>query len=151
MTINLSPLFHIEIVVHDAEASYQFLHKVFGAQKVEEHIPAYLEEILPGTKCIHASIGGVVLQIVQPTEQLPSWYKQLKEKGPGVHNLTFLVDDLDAAVEFLKSEGAPVTFSIELEKSRIFGSDAKGSLQVPMIDTMDKIGFRIELAETPVK
>jgi hypothetical protein len=28
MAVGISPLIHIEIVVHDAEGAYQFLHKV---------------------------------------------------------------------------------------------------------------------------
>ena len=38
MAAKVTRLFHIEIVVPDAEATYQFLHKVFGAQKVEEEM-----------------------------------------------------------------------------------------------------------------
>ncbi len=149
MAVNIKGLFHIEIVVPDAEEAYRFLNKVFGAQKVEEHIPAYLEEVLPGIRVIHVELGGVVLQLVQPTEDLPSWHKQLKENGPSVHNLTFLVDDLENAVATLKSEGAQSIWSIDLEKNRVFGEEATGEMPVHMIDTMDKVGFRFEIAEAP--
>lgn len=147
--VKTSPLFHIESVVDDVEEAYAFLNRAFGAQKVEEHIPAYLEEKLPGTRVIHVGLGGVVIQFVQPTEGLPSWYNQLKEKGPSVHNLTFLVDDLENALKVLEQEGAPSIWSVGLEKHRVFGDQAKGDLPVHMMDTLDKVGFRFEMAEMP--
>jgi catechol 2,3-dioxygenase-like lactoylglutathione lyase family enzyme len=147
--VQVSPLAHIEIVVDDVEKSYTFLNRAFGAQSVEEHIPAYLEERLPGTRIRHVEVGGVVIQFVQPTEELPSWYHQLKEKGPSVHNLTFLVDDLENALKTLEKEGSPSIWSIGLEKHRLFGDQAKGDLPVYMMDTLDKVGFRFEMAEMP--
>ncbi len=43
MTIQLSPLVHIECVVPDAEKAYQFLHDVFGAEKVQEEFAGFLD------------------------------------------------------------------------------------------------------------
>ena len=34
-----------------------------------------------------------------------SWYEQLRVKGPGVHNLTYVVDDMQATVKALENEG----------------------------------------------
>jgi catechol 2,3-dioxygenase-like lactoylglutathione lyase family enzyme len=151
MAVKLGRLFHIEVVVPDVEESYRFLNRVFGAKKVEEHIPAYLEEVLPGIRVIHVEMGDVVIQLVQPGEEIPSWQEQLKERGPSVHNLTFLVDDLENAVKTLEGEGAPKTWSIDLEKKRVFGDDATGGMPVHLVDTMDKVGFRLELAEMPTE
>jgi catechol 2,3-dioxygenase-like lactoylglutathione lyase family enzyme len=43
MAINLSPLIHIEIVVHDAEAAYEFLRDAMGARKVQEEFASFLD------------------------------------------------------------------------------------------------------------
>jgi catechol 2,3-dioxygenase-like lactoylglutathione lyase family enzyme len=152
MAVKVSRLFHIEIVVPDAEASYQFLNRVFGAQKVEEDMASYLDDLSPHARVIHVGLGGVVLQLVQPTSEFESWNTHLREKGSGVHNLTFLVDDPDSAVKTLETEGAPTIWSIELERDRIFGPAAgSGPLPVHLVDSANKVGFKIELAESPGK
>jgi catechol 2,3-dioxygenase-like lactoylglutathione lyase family enzyme len=150
--VKLSPLMHLEIVVPDAEKTYQFLHKVFGAEKTQEGFASYLSTLAPGLKCIHVLLGGIVLQLVEPTpDALPSWHKQLAEHGPGVHNLTFLVDDMDEAVKALEEEGAPVIQEIELEWEKVFGPEgARPDLPaVHIVDTSEMLGFRLELAEKP--
>ena len=43
MPIELSPMVHIEIVVRDAEAAYQFLHDALGAEKVQEEFAGFLD------------------------------------------------------------------------------------------------------------
>lgn len=150
MAAKVTRLFHIEIVVPDAEATYQFLHRIFGAQKVEEEMATYLDGLAPDVRVIHVGIGGIVLQLVQPIREFESWYNQLKEKGPSVHNLTFLVDDLKNALKSFEKEGAPSIWSVDLEKHRVFGNQAKGVLPVHMIDAVDKVGFRFEIAEMPL-
>lgn len=92
MAVNVSPLVHIEIVVRDADGAYQFLQRVFNAKKVQEKITNFISSSFD-VKVIHVALGGVVLQFIQPVSEFGSWSKQLKEKGPGVHNFTFLVDN----------------------------------------------------------
>ena len=92
MAVHLSPLVHIEIVVRDAEAAYQFLNKAFGAEKIQEEFAEFLDSEF--AHVIHVGLGDVVLQFIQPILKEQSWYHQLMNKGPGVHNLTFVVDDI---------------------------------------------------------
>jgi catechol 2,3-dioxygenase-like lactoylglutathione lyase family enzyme len=151
MPVDVSPLIHIEMAVPDAEAAYRFLHDVFGAEKVEEEFASFLDG--PYARVIHVGLGDVVLQFIEPRVEEGSWYEQLKRSGPGVHNLTFVVDDIREAVRTLEAEGAPVLFSFPLDWARLLGPDnVKPDAQpVHMVGSMEKLGFHLELAESPLK
>lgn len=158
MAANITRFFHIEVVVPDAEAAYKFLNRVFGAQKVEKEMVERLNEAWRGeAKVIHVGIGGVVLQLVELIEKenivpfLKSWHDQLKERGPSIHNLLWLVEDINKAIKALESE-CTSSISIEAEKKVVFGPEAGSSnLTVHLVDAMDKVGFKIELLEDPFK
>ena len=151
MTIQLSPLLHIEMAVRDAQAAYEFLHAALGAEKVQEEFAGFLSG--PNAKVIHVGLGDVVLQFVEPLVQQGSWYEQIQTKGPGVHNLTYIVEDMKETVKVLAAEGVSPKFSFPLDWGRLVGPDnvKPDAPPVYMMDTMDKIGFHLELAESPVK
>jgi catechol 2,3-dioxygenase-like lactoylglutathione lyase family enzyme len=113
MTLELSPLVHIECVVPDAEKAYQFLHDSFGAEKVQEEFAGFLDG--ENARVIHVGLGDVVLQFIQPITQEGSWYEQLRDKGPGVHNLTFVLDDMKEAVKTMESAGIVPKFLFPLD------------------------------------
>lgn len=151
MPVQLSPMVHIEIVVRDAEAAYQFLHDALGAEKVQEEFAAFLDGEY--VKCIHVGLGDVVLQFIQPLVEAGSWYEQLQDSGPGVHNLTYVVDDMRETVKVLEKGGIEPKFSFPLDWGLLIGPDnVKPDAQpVYMMDTMNKIGFHLELSEIPWK
>ena len=150
MTIKLSPLAHIEITVPNAEKAYQLLHNIFGAEKVLEPFAKFLDGKI--VKVIHVGLGDVVLQFIEPVQEGTSWYNQLKTKGPGVHNLTFTVDNIKEAVKELEKEGNIVPlFSFDLEWEKIIPSKFvnPNAKTIYMMDCMEKFGFHLELAEVP--
>ena len=122
MPVEISPLVHIEISVRDAEAAYQFLHDALGAEKVQEAFAAFLDGEY--VKCIHVGLGDVVLQFIQPVvEEGSSWFEQIRDTGPGVHNLTYVVDDIRATVKALEEEGIKPKFSFPLDWGMLIGPD----------------------------
>ena len=151
MTIDLSPLVHIEIAVKDAQAAYQFLHKAFGAEKIQEEFAAFLDSEF--ARVIHVGLGNVVLQFVQPIVQEASWYEQLKNKGSGVHNLTFVVADIQKTVGVLQQEGISPVIEFPIEWGNLIGHEnVREDLKpVYIMNTMEKIGFHLELTESPYK
>jgi catechol 2,3-dioxygenase-like lactoylglutathione lyase family enzyme len=151
MTIQLSPLVHIEMAVPDAQAAYEFLHAAFGAEKVQEEFAGFLSG--QSIKVIHVGLGDVVLQFVEPLVPQNSWHEQVRTKGPGVHNLTFIVEDMKEAVKALAAEGVQPKFSFPLDWGRLVPPEnlRPDPQPVYMMDTMDKVGFHLELAESPVK
>jgi catechol 2,3-dioxygenase-like lactoylglutathione lyase family enzyme len=67
MPVKVSPLVHIEIVVRDAEEAYQFLNRVFGAQKTQLEFASFLDN--PDNHVVHVELGGVVLQFIEPRRE----------------------------------------------------------------------------------
>jgi len=151
MTVQLSPLVHIELTVHNAEKASQFLQDAFGAEKVQEEFANFLDG--ENARVIHVGLGDVVLQFIQPKTENGSWYEQLQQKGPGVHNLTYVVDSMDETLKALAEEDVTPLFSFPLNWEELLGAEnVKPDPQpVYMINSMEKIGFHLELAESPAK
>ena len=149
MTIELSSLVHIEIVVKDSEAAYQFLHDAFGARKIQEEFASFLDGDF--VRVIHVGLGDVVFQFIQPVVKELSWYEQLTGKGPGVHNLTFVVDDIEKAVAALERENISKILEFPLDWGELIGPEnvRPDVKPVYMMNTMEKLGFRLELTESP--
>jgi hypothetical protein len=71
-----------------------------------------------------------------------------------VHNLTFTVENIDETVKALEAEGVPVLlkFAIDWTEYAKLMPDFKLRSNVPpvhMIGSEDKVGFRLELGESP--
>lgn len=155
MPIDVSPLVHIEIVVRDVNAAVDFLEKVFGAKRTEPELVSFLNETAIGLlKIEHVELGNVVLQFIQPTgDGQDVWSEHLRKKGPGVHNLTFHVGDLNQAAAALAEAGAPTLFKMDLDWAKAFGPELvrQNIPPVHMIGSEEIVGFRLELAENPMK
>ena len=151
MAANISPLVHIEVVVRDAERAYQFLHEAMGAELVQEEFAAFLDG--ENARVIHVGLGDVVLQFIQPLNEQGSWYEQLRDKGPGVHNLTYVADDMDEVLAALAKENVGPRFSFPLAWGNLLGEENVKANPHPvyMLDTMERIGFHLEMTESPLK
>ena len=148
---NVSPMLHIELVVPDIEKTYQFLHDVFGSEKVEVEFAEFLDGEF--SKVVHINLSNVVLQYIQPLAKVASWYEQLQKSGPGVHNITFLVNDIEKIVETFKKNGISQQISFPLEWENLVGKEDfnPNSRTVHIFNTMEKLGFHLELFERPSK
>jgi catechol 2,3-dioxygenase-like lactoylglutathione lyase family enzyme len=154
MPVNVSPLVHIEIVVRDADAAANFLERVFGANRIEEDLVRLLNETSLGLlKIEHVQLGNVVLQFIEPlSDGGDVWAEHLRKKGPGVHNITFQVDDVVETAEVLAREGAPTLFTFPLDWEKLFGADKvrQNVAPVHMVGSEEIVGFRLELFESPL-
>jgi catechol 2,3-dioxygenase-like lactoylglutathione lyase family enzyme len=150
MAVQVSPLIHVEVVVRDAEEAAAMLKRVFGAEKTQLEFARFLSG--PGAKVVHVDLGGTVIQFVEPLVDEGLWAEHLRTKGPGVHNLTFVVDDLAEAVRLLQDEGAPALLEMQFDWSQVLGDLARPDAPpVTMVGSEEKLGFRLELAENPAK
>ena len=151
MVIEVSPLVHIEIVVRDAEKAYEFLNRIFGAEKTEIEFAKFLSSG-GAANVVHVRLSNVILQFVEPLVDEGLWAEDLKKKGPGVHNLTFVVEDMKKAVMALEKEGAKVLLEMPFDWTKLYGKYARTDVApVHMISGEDIVGFRFELAEMPLK
>jgi catechol 2,3-dioxygenase-like lactoylglutathione lyase family enzyme len=155
MPIDVSPLVHIEIVVRDINAAVDFLEKVFGAKRTEPELVRFLNETAAGlVKVEHVALSNVVLQFIEPmADGQDAWAEHLRKKGPGVHNLTFRVGDLNQAAAALAEAGAPTLFTIDLEWAKLLGPELARENVPPvhMVASEEIVGFRLELTESPMK
>lgn len=152
MVIEVSPLLHIEIVVRSADKAYEFLNKVFGAEKTEIEFANFLSSY-GLVKVVHVKLGNVVLQFVEPLMDSGLWAEHLKEKGPGVHNLTFMVKNVKEAMKALEQEGAKTLLEMPLDWDQVVSpEDLRPDVgSVAMIGSEEIVGFRLELGENPLK
>jgi catechol 2,3-dioxygenase-like lactoylglutathione lyase family enzyme len=144
-------MLHIELVVPNIEKTCQFLNDVFGSEKVEVEFADFLDGEF--SKVVHINLSNVVLQYIQPLQKVASWYEQLQKSGPGVHNITFLVSDIKKTVDSFKNNGISHQISFPLEWENLVGKEDfnPNSRTVHIFNTMDKLGFHLELFERPSK
>jgi methylmalonyl-CoA/ethylmalonyl-CoA epimerase len=84
-------------------------------------------------------LGDTRLELLQPTGPDSPIAKFLAKRGPGIHHLCFAVDDLDDAVEDLKSRGFRM-----VNESPVPGADGK---RVAFLHPSAGRGVLIELSE----
>jgi catechol 2,3-dioxygenase-like lactoylglutathione lyase family enzyme len=147
----ISPMMHIELVTSDIEKTYELLHNVFGSEKVEIEFANFLDN--PISRCVHVNLSNVVLQYIQPMMKIEnefgSWYNLLQKNGTYVHNITFVVDDLDDVVEKFKKEGIEPLFTFPLQWEKLNENIKSKIKPVHMMNTMEKLGFHMEFGEIP--
>ena len=56
-------------------------------------------------------VGGIVIELLQPTEEDSLIKEFFESKGEGVHHIAFLVDDIDKETDKLVKKGFDVLFS----------------------------------------
>ncbi|NMG42246.1 hypothetical protein GPA22_00640 [Aromatoleum toluvorans] len=142
MSVRLSALSHISAIVDDADAAVRLLGDVFDAPVLKRVSSSLQQE--SATRILHAGLGDVRLQFVQPRPAGGRLHRRLKEQGPQVDGLAFFVEDLASAVTELAQEGIVI-----LERSDIVLQAATGPVEAPVcvFATMERLGFNIELIE----
>ncbi|MFI8747572.1 MAG: hypothetical protein CVV19_00245 [Gammaproteobacteria bacterium HGW-Gammaproteobacteria-9] len=140
MSIRLSALSHISVIVDDAAAAGRLLGDVFDAPLLQRASSSSQQE--NATRIVHAGLGDVRLQFIQPGSVDGRLHRQLREHGPQVHSLAFFVADLVSAETAFAQEGIAV-----LDRSDIDLQTATGLVKAPVcvFATMARLGFNIEL------
>lgn len=139
---------HIEIVHPDPDQAAQFIQDVFGGRIVEPRMSAHLESVMPGMRAVHVLVGNCVLQFVKPSPVMQSWQQQLDDSGPGVHNVTFALEDFDGVIDRLREHGAEPVLAVDDVDLRPAGLSYDGPLPVHIVDARAQSGLRFELFST---
>ena len=61
-------------------------------------------------------VGGIVIELLQPTEENSLIKEFFESKGEGLHHIAFLVDDIDRETDNLVNKGFDVLFSQKFGK-----------------------------------
>ncbi len=91
---------HIGIVVKDAAEALKVYSEMFGFEVVEEMGG-------PGGefKAVLVRVGGITLEFLQPLTEQGSFAKFLKERGGGLHHVSFETNNIKQDLKTLKAQG----------------------------------------------
>ncbi|MFC1683640.1 methylmalonyl-CoA epimerase [Candidatus Zixiibacteriota bacterium] len=96
----LKKLEHIGIAVADLDAAVGMYRDALGLEPDQ-----VLEVPERGMKIAFFTIGEIQLELLASSRQGSDIGNFLEKRGPGMHHLAFLVDDVAAALENLKEKG----------------------------------------------
>lgn len=131
-------LYHVAIAVKNLEEVEKLYETALGLTVEHREI---IEEQGVKTSMMVPENGGTAIELLEPLGENSPISKFLEKRGEGIHHVCFIVDDIEAALERLRSEG------IELidNEPRIGAYNAK----VAFIHPKAMNGVLIELAEMP--
>jgi len=124
---------HVGIAVTSIEAALGVYEALGLAVTRRERVESQ------GVSTAFLPVGGTRLELLEPTGPDSPIAKFLAKRGPGIHHLCFAVDDLDEAVEDLKSRGFRM-----VNESPVPGADGK---RVAFLHPSAGRGVLIELSE----
>jgi|SRR5690554_200277 len=91
---------HIGIAVNNIEEGLRLYNTILG-------IEPFHQEVIKKDK-VHATfyqIGPTKIELLVPATPDSTIAKFLKRRGPGIHHIAFLVDDIVAEMERMKADG----------------------------------------------
>ena len=95
-----SRLDHIGVAVTDLDAAAAFYRDALGLDVSDAHeVPT--EEV----RLRFASLGQGAIELLEATGSTSAIARSIEKRGPGLHHITLLVPDLDAALARLKARG----------------------------------------------
>jgi hypothetical protein len=136
---------HIEIVHPDPEAAAQFMCDVLGGKRVERKIAGQIEGVVPGIKLAHVLAGNLVFQFVKPNEALASWSEQLQTSGPGVHNVSLTISDIEDVRAAMEERGGKVLMGADVDLKDSLGYEGEDTFKTYVIDCREQTGLRFEI------
>ncbi|MFX1339360.1 MAG: hypothetical protein ACFFDK_12180, partial [Promethearchaeota archaeon] len=71
------------------------------------------------------------------------------KNGSYVHNITFVVNNIPETAEKFKKEGVSPVFTFPLQWNKVIENVKPDRPPIYMMNTFEKLGFHLELGETP--
>ena len=112
---------HVGVVVENMDKALAYYDSL-GIKSFEPLKLSPSEGLLRGKKLISTPIismgevGGIVIELLQPTEEESLIKEFFESKGEGLHHIAFLVDDIDKETDKLVKKGFDVLFSQKFGK-----------------------------------
>jgi len=96
----INQIAHLGIAVHDLEGALSFYRDSLGLAH-EETVD--IEE--RGIRIAFLRAGGVLVELMEPLNDASEISRFLEKRGAGIHHLCFEVDDIQATIDRLQTEG----------------------------------------------
>lgn len=132
--MKLLNLDHVAIAVHDLDAAIEGYRTRYGVEPLHREV---VEE--QGVEEAMIPVGGSFVQLLHPVADDTPVGRFLARHGEGLHHVAFLVADIEAALEHLRTEGARLVD----EHPRTGGRGAR----IAFVHPADLTGTLIELVE----
>lgn len=130
----------IALAVPDLEEAKTFFETWFGARF---HPEEYIEDM--GIRYRPFEIGESRMELLEPTREDSPVAKFLaRNRGPGVHHITFEVDDLDEAIAELERRGGRIAYRHTYAEGVTFEGQV---WREAFVHPKDAFGVLIHLAE----
>lgn len=129
----------VALAVPDLDEAQAFFEGWFGARFQPEE---FIEDM--GIRYRPFEIGESMMELLQPTREDSPVAKFLKTRGPGVHHITFEVDDLDEAIAELEQRGGRIAYQHTYAEGVTFEGQV---WREAFIHPKDAFGVLIHLAE----
>lgn len=92
---------HVGIVVSNISESLQVLSDLFGFKATASPVDSKSGEYRTLTLCV----GDALVELIEPMDPDGSIAKFLKQRGAGLHHISFQVEDISKALKSLKAKG----------------------------------------------
>jgi len=101
VTIRLTDIDHVGIAVDDLEAAVAHYRRMLGVE------PSHRERVEDqGVEEVLFAVGTSYVQLLGALGPDTPVGRALATRGPGVHHVAYRVDDITAALDHLRAEGA---------------------------------------------
>ncbi len=91
---------HIAIVVRDADEALKIYSEMFGFEVVET-----IDGPAGEFKAVLVRVADITLEFLQPLTDAGSFAKFLKERGGGLHHVSFATNNINNDLKTLKAQG----------------------------------------------
>ena len=98
----------VGVVVNDCEIACDYYSNLGFSIEKEVHESKNL-----GVKLCHIKVGSIMFELIQPTTDNSVYKDCFNNRGEGVADLSFIVDDLTSETQDLVSKGADFLFSTD--------------------------------------
>ncbi|MBI4289047.1 MAG: VOC family protein [Chloroflexi bacterium] len=122
---------HMHIAVQDLKQAVAFFSKLMGAKA-----GPVCESPEAGFRFQFVKAGSVVIQLMEPTSPDSPIGQFIRQRGEGLHALSFKVADLDKAIAELAAEGL-----------HLIGKSDSGNIKQAHFSPRDTFGMMVELCE----
>ena len=91
---------HVAVIVKDLDTAIKTYSDMFGFEVVKE-----MEGPGGEFKSVHVRVNDVTLEFLEPLIAESSYGRFLKERGGGLHHISFTTDDIESDMESIQSQG----------------------------------------------
>ena len=111
--IRLTQVDHIGIAVDDLDAAVEDHRRLLGIE------PAHRERVEDqGVDEVLFAVGSAYIQLLGALRPDTPVGRSLARRGPGIHHVAYRVEDIEAALEHLRDEGARLVDDVPRPGSR---------------------------------